>query len=328
MSIRARGTQLAAGAVVACALVLALGSGDAARADSSPTPGPTQSTTYDTVPEEFALTISPTRLALGPADVGDLQTISVVNRGEGALHVDVQKQNFSGAIDGSLGLRDDAPYSAANWLTVEPSSFDLEPGAALDVSISIIVPKSPDLGDHQVALVFLVPAGESLSNIKVNRGIAVPVYITVPGTVDDTVVVTDFQAPPFSSGGPITITALVQNAGTVHRDFRGNSALAIDGTATNFPDFTVVRGSDREISATWDPPLFCVCQLSVSIVNADGVSRSSTVQVIVFPVGVASVILALLVIGVVTLVVIRRQHRKSVARITAGRHASGGDGDG
>jgi hypothetical protein len=327
MSKRARGTQLAACAV-ASALLLAIGGGGAARADSTPTPSPTNSTTYDTVPEEFALTISPTRLALGPADVGDLQTILVVNRGEGVLHVEVQKQNFSGGIDGSLSLHDDAPYSAANWLTVEPSSFDLTPGGSLDVTVSIVVPKSPDLGDHQVALVFLVPAGESTSNIKVNRGIAVPVYITVPGTIDDTVLVSDFKAPAFSPGGPVTITAIVQNSGTVHRDFRGDSALVIDGTTASFPDFTVVRGSDREISASWDPPLFCVCQLSVSIVNADGVSRSGTVQVVVFPVGIAVAILAVLVLALVVLLLLRRQHRKSIARITAGRHASGGDGDG
>ncbi len=323
---RVRGTHFAAFTVVAVALLALTGAG-AAYADTTPTPAPSQSTTYGTVAEQFALTISPTRLAITSADIGDVQTILVVNRGEAVLHVDVHAQSFTGGIDGSLSLQDDAAYSAVHWLTIEPSTFDLQPGASLNVTASVVVPENPELGDHQVALVFLVPAGVSASNIKINRGIAVPVYITVPGSIDDTVTVGALQAPAFSSGGPIVVSARVENVGTVHRDFRGETALAIGGTTASFADFTVARGSDREVSASWTPPLICICQLSVSITNADGISRSDTVQVIVFPVGLAAGILAALVLAVVVLLVIRRQHRKSVARITAGRHASGGDGD-
>jgi hypothetical protein len=196
------------------------------------------------------------------------------------------------------------------------------------VIVSIVVPQKPELGDHQLALVFLVPAGKSSSNIHINRGVAIPIYITVPGTVDNTADVSDLTAPAFSGGGPVSITAVVRNAGTVHRDFRGISALGIRGTASaTFPDFTVVRGSTRDIAGTWNPPIFCICELSVAITNAHGVSTSKTVRVIVFPVLAASITLALLLVVGFLIWFQRRRLRRRAARIAAGRHSISGRGD-
>ncbi|RFA10367.1 hypothetical protein B7R54_14990 [Subtercola boreus] len=329
---RARGGALAACTLVALLLAL-VGTASPALADTAtpaatptPTPSPTQTTTYNTLPTPFSLTVSPTRLALGPADAGTDHAINVVNRGEDALHIDVQKQSFVGAADGSLAFQADAPYSAIDWVSVSPASFDVQPGAAQSVSVSVDVPANADLGDHQVALVFLVPAGTDGSNIKINRGVGTPVYITVPGPVDDTVTVSDLAAPGFSAGGPVDVTASVQNAGTVHRDFRGDSALALAGASTDFTDFTVARGSARTISATWTPPLMCICNISTAITNADGVSTSESVQVIVFPVVPAAELVGGLLLVVLLLVFARHQYRKGV-RLAAERLTSDSSGD-
>ena len=320
---RARGKILAACTMVAW-MPLASGPQTAVADDGlSPSPTTTQSTTYETVPDEFSLTVSPTRLVLGPEDAGEQHTVLVVNRGQSPLHVDAQVQSFVGGTDGSLTFQDDAPYSAAAWISIEPASFDLQSGEAQDVTASVVVPPNPDLGDHQVALVFLVPASESGANIKINRGIATPVYITVPGPTDDSVQISQLSAPGFSAGGPVQVSANVENTGTVHRDFRGSTALPIMGAnTTRFPDFTVARGGNRDITAEWQPPFFCLCDLTVSIQNATGMSVSNTVRVVVFPVVPAVSIVGGLLIVALLFMFTRARYRKSVLQAAVGLRAA------
>jgi len=280
------------------------------------------STSYRPVDEDFSLTVSPTRFAIGPADIGTTKEILVVNRGRAALTVTVKKKNFTSSPDGSMVFQDDAPYAAADWVTVAPTSFDLAPGDTRAVTADILVPADPETGDHQVAIVFTVPAGRTDANVKINRGIATPIYITIPGPVDDSISLDDMTAPWFALDGPVAITAQVRSTGTVHRDFRGKSALAIDtaGSPAAFPDFTVLRGATRDVSTTWEPPLMCVCHPSASIVRADGSVDSRTVRVIVFPFHLLG---GLLAAGLIIFLVVRlRRRRFHTAVLAAARRAT------
>jgi hypothetical protein len=257
------------------------------------------------------LTISPSRIVLSPADAGRASRILVINRGQQAQTVTVEKENFIGGVDGSLLLEANAPYAASSWVTVTPSSFRIAPGTAQVVLTSVSIAAHSEPGDHQVAIVFLVPAGKGSGNIKINRGVATPMYIAVPGPTSDTSTLSDLSAPGFTMGGPVTITATVRDIGTVHRDFRGRTALALgaSGNGTSFPDFTVLRESTRDISTTWNPPLMCSCHVSVSFTNADGSVQTSTVHIVVFPLYQLGIILAvLLVVGLG--VIWWRRHRR------------------
>lgn len=290
---------------------------------------PTESVSYSPVPSPFSLTISPTRLTLGPGDIGKASKVLVVNRGEDPMSVTVEKENFTGGLDGSLQFQKNSPFSASDWVTVAPASFTVNPGSTQVVTATVKMPSGPEPGDHQVAIVFLVPAGRTPGNIKINRGVGAPVYITVPGPTSQTTLLRDFTAPGFVMSGPVTITATVQDVGTVHRDFRSKTGLTIHtaGSTAVFPDFTVLRGSTRDISTTWDPPLICVCHPSVSFTNADGSIQSATVRVIVFPLyqlGIVLVVLALVVLGALWW---RRRYRANVASAAAKlpRSTDGGD---
>jgi hypothetical protein len=302
-----------------------------------PTPGPSasapaggstphSSTSYNLSPQEFGLSISPVRLIVSPRDIDKTQQITVANRGQAPLTVTVDTRNFTTGPTGSLDYKKDAPYGAASWLTVQPTRFTLASGEAQVVTAEITPPASPEPGDHQVALVFLIPGGVAEGNIKINRGIASPAYITVPGTADDSVSLTGLSAPRFAKGGPVTVTATMHNLGTVHRDFRAPTPLTVDtaGDKAPFADFTVPRGSTRDISAVWDPPLICVCHPTVQFSNADGVLQTQSVRVIIFPWH----LLALLV-GVVFLLLFvvrlgRRRYRAQVMKAAALHNVVGG----
>lgn len=282
-----------------CALVLALiapvmvESRSNAADSTPPVPSPSVTTSYRPSGSEFSLTVSPTRLVLGPTDLDKSASILVVNRGTHPVAVTLQKRDFTGGRDGSLAFQKQAPYSASAWVTVAPTAFTIAPGATQTVTVAVKLPVGPEPGDHQVALVFLVPATATKANVRINRGVAAPVYITVPGPIDSSVVPTDLQAPGFMMWGTADVTATLRSTGTVHRDFRGTAPLLLTGggDSTAFPDFTVLRGATRDVSTTWDPPLLCICHPTVSVVNAAGVASSVDVQVVVLPLHLLAIVL-------------------------------------
>jgi P pilus assembly chaperone PapD len=299
-----------AGCLVVLAWSSALDPGSAASAAGptvEPTPtttaSPTTTTSYKLKSSDFALTISPTRIVFGPADAGTKQEIHVVNQGQDSLTVTAQKRNFSAGVNGSLNYQESAPYSASQWVTISPTTFVLAPGATQVVTATVAVPSAPDAGDHQVAIVFLVPAGRTTANVKINRGISIPMFVTVPGPTTDTTTLSGLDAPGFATRGPVRVTATVHNTGTVHHDFRAADPLimsAADST-TAFPDFTVMRGADRDIETMWDPPILCVCHPSVSMRNADGTIQTASIRVVVFPVLPVTAVVVLLLLALLGL---------------------------
>ncbi|MDP9861652.1 MULTISPECIES: hypothetical protein [Streptosporangium] len=291
--------------------------GPAGAGSAPPTPG-----------TDFSLTVSPTRLAVQPGDIDEKQRFQVVNQGERPVDVEVRKADFKPDLDGTLLFQPKAPYSASNWVTVTPDRFRLPAGRTRSVSVRISVPSAPEPGDHQLALIFMVPAGTGAGNIRVNRGIGAPVYIAVPGPVDDSAEVTGLRAPGFALGGPLTFTTTVRDTGTVHRDFRGDDRLRlrVNGESVAFPDFTVGRGAIREISTTFDPPLWCLCRAAVSIPGPGGTPTAATATVVVLPLHwLAAVVLT--AAGLYLLA--RHARRRYRAQVRAAAHAlSGADGGG
>lgn len=276
------------------------------------------STPSSAVPSDFGLTVSPTPLVIGQNDA-TVQKIQVMNTGRVAQAITVQKRNFTAGIDGALNFQENAPYSAAEWITVAPASVEIAPGVTQLVTATIAVPAQPEPGDHQVALVFLVAAGQGSGNIAVNRGIGIPAYITVPGPTDDSATISSLTAPGFAMSGPVALTATVHNTGTVHRDFRGDTPLRIDAAdgLTQFPEFTVPRDSDRNVIGTWDPPLIGVFHPTATFTNADGGVQTASVRVVVFPVVPAMILVgALMMLGLLILIA-RRGYRTSVTRTAA-----------
>ncbi len=324
-------------AVAACVLLTCLSAGEPMAFASgspdqgTPTPTPSTSTSYAPTHSPFSLTISPTRLNITAADMGEVHQILAVNRGDTPLHVTVEERNFVANRDGSLQFKADAPYSASSWVSVEPTSFTLAPGQSTEVDATITLPPGPEPGDHAVAIVFLVPAGQSKANIKINRGVATPVFITVAGPSTDTVTLSGFHGPGFAIGGPIPVSTTVNDTGSVHRDFRGASDLLMTGGGqdrTVFPDFTVMRGSSRVITTTWHPPFMCICNPQVSVVNADGTVHTLTYRVIVFPLIQALVLVGGVLLLVLLVVLGRRRSQGNAARAAAALATPGSRADG
>jgi hypothetical protein len=162
--------------------------------------------------------------------------------------------------------------------------------------VRISPPGVREPGEHQVALVFLVPAGKAAGNLRINRAIGTPMYITVPGPVDPTLKVDGLRTSSFALSGPVNFKVRLRSAGTVHRDLFGADRLsiAVAGRKVPFPDLVIPRGSARTVDVRWaHPPLMCVCHAMVAIPGPTGVSSKSA-TVVIFPVHIVAVVLAAL----------------------------------
>jgi hypothetical protein len=200
---------------------------------------------------------------------------------------------------------------------VNPDLFTLRPGATRRVRVQITVPRQPEAGEHQVVLVFLALADGEAANIRINRGIGTPVYINVPGPLDDSVRLDALRAPSFALGGPIRLGTTVHSVGTMHRDFRGPDRLGVrvGDRVVRFPDFTVVRGAVREVETVWrDPPLACVCRATLMIAGKDGATRQVPVRIVIVPLHLIGVVL---VVGLLALLIPRLVARRFRARVAA-----------
>lgn len=289
------------------------------------TPGPYTSGSVNPQPQKsFSLSVSPTRIDLSATKADGKHVFTVSNRGKSAVAVTVTKNNFTTGTDGALRIAATGPYSATNWATVSPAQFTLPAMTSMPVTVAITMPDKPELGDHQVALTFVVPAGETSGNIKINRGIGAPVLITVPGKTTNTTLVSSLSAPWFALRGPVDVEATVKDTGNVHRDFRGPNRLVVtgDGKTATFGDFVVLRESTRNIATTYDPPFFCICQLTLSIPAVDGSISSSTATVIVFPVDLLLILIAVLVIAYFARRYRKRRFHERIAAAAAALHAA------
>ncbi|MBE1484739.1 COG1361 family protein [Plantactinospora soyae] len=263
-------------------------------------------------PSDFALTVSPTRVIVPADQIERPRQFTVTNHGRAPIDILVRKASFTAGRDGELRFRPDAPHSAVEWVTARPDSFRLEGGAARQVSLHIALPATAEPGEHQVAMIFSVPPRPGGAGVGVRRSVGAPVYVTVPGQAVESVDVTGLRAPGFAVNGPLALTATVRNAGTVRREFVGDGRLQaqVAGETVPFPDFTLLRGADREISTRWaDPPLFCVCRVTVAAAGPDGVTREATATIVILPVRLIGSGVALVLVLLLGWLLLRRRMR-------------------
>jgi hypothetical protein len=280
------------------------------------------------IPREhgLAMLVSPTRLTVASGQLTRTQRLQIQNRGSVPLDVSTKVEALTQRSNGS-SLPQNAPWSATSWLTVTPDHFLVKPGHRQWVQVRIQLPARPEPGDHDLALIFMVPPRPGHGNIHIAEGIGVPVLITVPGQVTDDVSVTGLHLPGFSAGGAVPLTATVHEAGNVHHSFRGtgHQLEARSGSATvMFPPVTVLRESTVTMHTQWDhPPALCVCHVAVTV-TSDGHVSEATATVVIFPVVPVSSTVGAILVLLAAFLLVRRHHRRRVSEaFQAGRGAGG-----
>jgi hypothetical protein len=297
-------------------------SGILAVAAAAPAAAGTAASRPGSVPQQargLNMLVSPPRLIVAASQIARTQRLEIENRGRTRLNIHARLESVAQRANGSALLESDAnaPYSAVRWVTVVPDHFYVRPGARRYIQVQFHVPQHPEPGDHDLAIILLVPPRPGKGNIHVAEGIGVPTLITVPGKVIDDVSVASLAAPGFSAGGPISLTATVRESGDVHHSFTGTHGrleARVDGATVMFPPITVLRDSTITVATKWaNPPLICFCRITTAVIS-HGHRTTVTATVVIFPAIQVLTGIGVIITLVLAFLLIRRYQRR---RLTA-----------
>lgn len=238
-------------------------------------------------------------------DPGSTTTVKAKLRNPGSktLPISVHIEDFTAKGDeGQVELTMDSPYSVASWAKVSPAEFELEPGESQEVTATINAP-SDAAGGRFGSFVFAVKSkSEEGNTAAVAQQVASLFLVRVSGPVDEKLTIKSISAPAFSEFGPVPFDIAFSNGGNVHTktyglvnvtDMFGNKVEDVVVKGTN-----VFPGADRNIKAELDKKFLFGNYKATALMYYGSANESltATTTFFVFPVRVAAVILAILLI--------------------------------
>ncbi len=146
-------------------------------------------------------------------------TVSIGEEGS-ALDVLVEVRGLGQLPDKTYRVLDDAedtsPYSARPFITLDRTSFRLEPGDSQEVTATITIPKDIGAGGRYALIHFHSrPIGEGLVGIV--AAVAVPVMLTIADTeIIQTGTITDLSVSDVVTGQPIVVSTTLKHTGNHH----------------------------------------------------------------------------------------------------------------
>lgn len=270
-----------------------------------------------------ALEVTPPSQELS-ADPGKIITVSakVRNQSTKTLPISVHIEDFTASGDeGQVQLSTGSPYSVVGWTKLSPQTFSLAPGEDQTVTATISVPKDAAGGRYGSFVFAVQPSTTPGQNAAlVSQQIASLFLLRIAGPVNEDLILTGLQAPSFSEFGPIPMQLQFTNKGNVHvktyglinvRDAFGHKVADIVVPGTNvFPQ------ASRNINATLSKTFLIGPYTATALMYYGSQNQvlTATTTFFVFPVRIAAVVVAVLVI----LFLLRKRLRKALRALTRG----------
>jgi hypothetical protein len=154
--------------------------------------------------------------------------------------------------------KDTSPYSARTFITVNPKTFHLNPGASQVVTASIAVPQNVgEGGRYAMITIHNAPTGNGSTLIV--TGISVPIVITLTGTATTMKgTITNVDVADVIPGQPIKITTSLKNTGNYHYKVKDNV------TVTDLAGKVVAEGGLATSSSSIVPPFTGVYEVKLA----------------------------------------------------------------
>jgi len=182
--------------------------------------------------------------------------IQVVDNSDAPMDIAIEVKGYGLSPDGTLQVlepeEDNSPYSAREFLTVSPVSFDLEPGESQDVTVTATIPSEVGNGGrYAVVFIHTVPAGGG--SFAVVAAVAVPVLLTIKGsTLTKDSKVTEVRLGEVASEEPLEATVTVTNKGNHHYKPQVEAKIKAQGkvVATCPPvvsSYSLIPGYSRQV---------------------------------------------------------------------------------
>jgi hypothetical protein len=121
--------------------------------------------------------------------------------------------------------KDTSPYSARTFITVNPKTFHLDPGASQVVTATIAVPQNVGEGGRY-AMITIRNAPTGTGSTLIVTAISVPMVITLSGTAKTMKgTITNVAVADVIPGQPIKITTSLKNTGNYHYKVKTNVSV-------------------------------------------------------------------------------------------------------
>jgi hypothetical protein len=168
-------------------------------------------------------------------------------------------QSLEGACQALEAAEDTSTYSARSFITLDKSSFHLEPGDSQEVVATINIPGDVGAGGrYAVIYIHTQPTGEG--QVGIISAINVPVYLTIKDSqLIHTGKIIELPTKEAVSGEPVEILTMFQNTG--NHDFKVKGEVTINGTQGQILETitvpvttsSVVPGITRQLKAIFIP---------------------------------------------------------------------------
>jgi hypothetical protein len=145
-------------------------------------------------------------ISTNPGDPSQDLTVDVLGLGQS-----LQQSNT-----GIPPEKDTSPYSARTFITVEPKTFHLEPGASQEVKATITIPQDAGKGGRY-AMITIHNAPTGTGSTLIVTAISVPMVITLNGTAATiTGTITNIGVADIIPGQPMKVITSLKNSGNLH----------------------------------------------------------------------------------------------------------------
>ena len=202
------------------------------------------------------------------ADVAPGQTIThtmTIGIGDADPPLDmlVQVTGFGQSLEGAPQVLEDSedtsPFSARSFITLDTTSFHLDPGDSQQVTATICIPQDVSAGGRYALIdIRSQPIGEG--SVGVVTAVAVPIALTIKGSeLIHEGKITEVSTSDATSGQPVDIFTTFQNTGNHYFKIKGEvtvsdaSGETLDTISLPLAASSVMPTLLRQLKATYIP---------------------------------------------------------------------------
>jgi hypothetical protein len=277
------------------------------------------------------LTVIPPKFELF-ANPGDIVTEKVRLRNESDFPVTytILAEDFSSSgEEGAVTLTEDSQpnstYTLKNWMTPETTDLVLQPKEERTFGYTIAVPKDAEPGGHYASLLFQSGGDTVPGAAAVTSRVGALVLLRISGNVSENAVIENFDTPPYSQAGPITLSLRLKNNGNVHIRPKGTIIITnlLGRKVAELPlnGANVLPGAIRKMDTVWDKKnlLGIFTATMVAAYGQQNLPLTSAVRFTVISpiaavlIGAAAVAL---IVFLITLVTGRKRFKKALKALT------------
>jgi hypothetical protein len=166
----------------------------------------------------FGLEVTPGKLEISvPSGATYNVPITVRNSSFDPVHVQASMVDFGLNADGSYRFQrvGSDTYSLLKWASIRPREFDLKPGEAQQVQLTVAMPQESLSGEYGGIVFFQTrPSRQPGRSIAFSVRVAAKIYETIPGTIQLNGAITKMSTTHTSLGQRYSV--VFRNVGNTH----------------------------------------------------------------------------------------------------------------